>query len=220
MRVGLDFIDQIRTLRIKSPNPTQDQALSFEQRSANAGGGWIATQIQKIVSSIQAGYHSQHNEDDTHSTITASGSITERLRDLPMGEWTYLEMAASRFTGNGTMTWTVPAFSTSYITYMLVGQTMFVRWNLVNTTVGGVVNTILQATIHSTLTPKFVNNGTAFAYRDNAVAGTGYCQSVRGASGSGTNIQFFINAGAATNWTASAALTAVIGELCFELLET
>lgn len=221
MKTGLQFIEQIRTLRIKSPSPTQDQLLTFDQRSANAGGGWIAAQFEKLIAAVEGSFHREHTSDDRHSTITATGTITERNRDLPMGEWIPISLAAARFTGGGAMTWTVPVtFANAGMAYMFIGTTMFIRWNLVSTTVGGVVNPVLLVTIDSLFTPTGFDSSTSFVYNDNGTPGTGLAQIYRGTPGSGTVLYLYKDSSGATNWTAAAGTTHVQGQISCEILET
>ncbi len=218
MNIGLDFIEQIRTLRIKSPDPEKDQLLTFTQRSDNAGGGWIAAQLQKITGSIQAGYHKQHTGDDQHSTITATGSISERNREAAMGEAVAIPFVPSNFTASGAMTWTVATASAKQIYYTLVGTTMTVYFNLISTTVGGTPSTNLIMRVPNGAFCRREVQGT-FHYFDNGTAGIGLVNVPGQLNGSrGDEIQFFIVT--TGNWAASAAATYVRGQISFEIAET
>ena len=215
MRIGLQFIDQIRTLRIKSPDPTQDQKLTFDQRSANAGGGWIAAQFEKIVASIAASYHQEHNDDDSHSTIHATGEIFERDRTAAIGEAIPIPFNPTNFTAAGAMTWTVAIANAIQLYYTLVGAMMTVFFDIQSSTVGGTPNTNLIMRVPSGAFCRRTTESTFF-YFDNAVAGVGLVSVPGQVNGSlGNEIQFFILS--TGNWAASAAQTHVRGQITFEI---
>lgn len=216
MKIGLSFINQIRNLVIPSADPMEEQNVSAVERAKQNGGGWVAQQLNEGFAQVAAGYHIEHNDDDTHKVIHASGALYERLRTVALGEWVSVPADPARFTGNGTMTWSVPAdFSGGGLFYALIGKTMIVNFNIVGTTVGGVVNTQLKIQVHDTLTPVHVSNA-AFWYTDNGTRGVGQCQvgsSV--AAKSGTQLVLLTQTFA--NWTLSAGLTHTQGQMFFEV---
>jgi hypothetical protein len=218
MKIGLSFMPQIRALLIQSPSPEQLAAIPAEERVALVGGGWIAQEFQELAAQTTAAWNREHNDDDTHSTIHATGTISERSRTVPMGEWIDIPLTQSRFTGSGTMTWTLPAAVSvqMYANYMLIGKTVFVRWNVIGMSVGGAVGLFLNLTILDSLTPA-TNRQTIgnFQYTDNGVVGVGQVSAQPGANGVGTFLRF-INA-TVVNWTASAGLNNSQGELFFEV---
>jgi hypothetical protein len=86
---------------------------------------------------VTAGYTVQHNDDDTHATITATGPISERGRTVPMGEWIDPPFDANWFTVTGAgNSWVVSAptvVSQFYrVSYTLIGKTMFLNVNITN----------------------------------------------------------------------------------------
>jgi hypothetical protein len=89
--------------------------------------------------------------DDVAEAISGvwdfSNGLKERGRTAKIGEWTSVAFAAGNFTGQGTMTWTLTAPDQIGFAYMLVGKTMTIAFTLATTTVGGVVNTLLQFAI-------------------------------------------------------------------------
>lgn len=138
MIIGLQLLPQIRGREDDgAPDPGELDPVKKQ-------GGWIAQQLSTIVASLTASYHKQHNADDTHSTITATGSITERGRALAMGEWRIVGYDATAFTGSGSLTWTVTAAQQLTFQYTLIGKTMLLAFNFSSTTVGGVADLSLR----------------------------------------------------------------------------
>jgi hypothetical protein len=70
--------------------------------------------------------------------VARDGSITERARTLPLGEWTDIPFAASNFvSAGGGMTWTVVSGSQTTFAYTLIGKTALIAVTLGGTTVSG-----------------------------------------------------------------------------------
>jgi len=210
MKIGLSFLPQIRSLLIPSPNPEQLADLTSEDRALKNGGGWIAQQVQEIIAQISTSFGREHNDDDTHSTINATGTIAERGRTFPLGEMIPVPYLAGNFTGNGTMTWTVDGTDVNNLAYAVIGKLMFLAFNISATSVGGAVNSALQIAIPSHAMSSRYGAG-SYQYADNGVAGAGAWQ----VSPNGTVVQLF-NA-ASGNWTASANNTTVVGTAIFEV---
>lgn len=102
------------------------------QIKALPGGSFVSDTFDRLMHAITAGYTVQHNDDDTHATITATGSVSERGRAVPMGEWIFPTFDATRFTVSGASnTWVVPApdpGNTFYaVAYTLIGKTMLLN---------------------------------------------------------------------------------------------
>ena len=76
-----------------------------------------------------------------------SNGIKERGRTAKVGEWTDVTYSAGDFTGSGSMTWTVASGDVGEFAYTVVGKTMFVRFYLNNTTVGGTPDYYLKIAI-------------------------------------------------------------------------
>jgi hypothetical protein len=216
MKIGLSFINQISNLLIPKADPIAMADLSAQERADQNGGGWIASQIRELVAQVAAGYHTQHNDDDTHKTITATGAISERSRTTPMGEWISVALDASRFSGSGSMTWTPAPVNGNGLAYMLVGKTMFVRWNLL-TSVGGVASTVLNLKVHDTFRPASgITTQVPFNYGDNGTTGTGNVVINPYTTGNGVLLQF-THLPNTTNWALSTANTSLVGEVFFEV---
>ena len=98
--------------------------------------GFVRQTIQQLITNIGQGYHKQHNANDTHGTITATGSISERGRTAAMGVWTSLMFLASYYTASAS-TWTVTASQQVTLKYMLIGTTLFVTFYINTSTLGG-----------------------------------------------------------------------------------
>jgi hypothetical protein len=123
MRIGLSFLPQLQAL---------------------PGGGWVTQTINDLVASILGGYHVEHNHDDTHSIIHATGAVYERARSVAMGAWIPIPYAASDFTASGTMTWTVAQADVFGLTYTLIGTTMILNVYVNTSTLGGGASTDLR----------------------------------------------------------------------------
>ena len=175
-------------------------------------GGFLVDELETAYGLIVGGYNTQHNSDDTHGTITASGPISERGRTTPMGEWTDIPLAASQFTGAGTMTWTVPD-STSYkLSYTLIGNTMTLGFVLLNTTVGVGGSTPLRIKLPLGLLGVRYTD-CLYYYSDNGGAYT------VGIAETTLNVPYLdlYQVPTGTLWTASTALTSVRGTATFEV---
>jgi len=215
MKIGLSFLPQIRSLLIPSPNPEQLADLTSEDRALKNGGGWIAQQVQEMVSQISTSFGREHNDDDTHSTIHATGSISEYDRSVAQGVWITIPFSACTFAGSATA-WTVAAsnFSGVGFAYTLVGKTMTLAWNFQSTSV-----TAGNATLNVTINLGGIHQtqqifGT-FHYSDNGTFGCGLCQ-VKGATATAFTLTLsLVNPGA--NWAASVSNTDVRGQITFEI---
>jgi hypothetical protein len=120
----------------------------------DTASGYLRDGLDTLGAQIGAGYHTQHNLDDTHGTITASGSISERKRTVPMGEWINPAFDASIYTYPGASNaWTVatPTAGTNIypVSYTIVVKTLF--WNLAvflsTLTVGGSASSLLEVAL-------------------------------------------------------------------------
>ena len=209
MNITIPFLEQIRSLRIGTSQPTQQDLTALADRS---GGGWIAEGLNGIIAAILAGYHTQHNQNDTHATITATGSVSERSRTTAMGVWIPVSFLATNF-GAQTGTWTVTAAQQVAFAYMLVGTTMFLSWHLSITTTSG-TPTYLSLVLPGNALATRVQFGT-FAYNDNGTKSTGVCRASP-VSGNANQIQLFKDLTLTTTWGASANLT-VAGSLACDV---
>jgi hypothetical protein len=48
---------------------------------------YLSQGLELLGASIAAGFYKEHNQDDTHSTIHATGKIYEQGRTTAIGEW-------------------------------------------------------------------------------------------------------------------------------------
>lgn len=106
-------------MNLRLVNRTQIEALP--------GGSWIWQTISQLAASIGATWDQQHTDDGGHGTITATGSISERSRTTPIGEWIDIPFDADDFAGGG---WTVTSADVFYLRYRLIGTSMQVQFNV------------------------------------------------------------------------------------------
>lgn len=99
---------------------------------------------QEVAVAVQNGYHVEHNTDDTHKIIHASGSIFERGRtSYALGDSISVPFRPSDYSANGAMTWTVLATVVTNISYALIGPRMIYDVFIYPAAIGGVANTRL-----------------------------------------------------------------------------
>ena len=170
----------------------------------------------KLIAALAGGYHKQHNTNDTHSTITATGKISERNRSVPFGERTALSLNTAWFTAPTGSTWTVTPASFGYLTYALVGRLMTIDFSIVNSQVSVAAAASVRITLPVSATLLRATYGT-FAYNDNGTAGTGVLYANPDA-GTGTYLQLMKDL-KSTTWSVSAALT-LAGQITVEVAET
>ena len=84
----------------------------------------------------------EHTATGGHRAIAATGSIKERGRRIPMGEWINITIDSfpNWFIPSTGMTWTVTAADVKTMKYMLIGKTVFFTVFLQNTSIGGTPN--------------------------------------------------------------------------------
>lgn len=87
--------------------------------------------LDGLQAQLQGFLGMEHNADGTH----------------PFGTWVSEPYAATLFTANGTMTWTVPSQNIVTHGYMKIGKTLWITFYAFGTTVGGAANTELRLAI-------------------------------------------------------------------------
>jgi len=192
MNIGLTFLAQVRD--------------AYAQKS-----------FRQMIMAIVAGYNRQHNDDDTHGTITASGSISERSRATAMGDWTSVPWSAVTFSGSGSMTWSTVSTNLTGIGigYTLLGSTMLLAWSFVGTSVKGTANTNLTFKISNTISPVSITYGT-FHYNNNGTFGIGRCSVAPLAAGM-QGLTVTLNIVSLGNWALSTQNTDTSGQFAFEV---
>ncbi len=193
MKLGSAFLEQART--------RSDSSAAEANRLLQIG--------------VETGYHKEHNVDDSHSTIRASGSIYEQGRGgltpaYANGVSVPVFFVPADFGGNGTMTWT-PTQSLTVVSYCwLAGVRMQVDFAIGGSVIGGALNTMLTIKIPGGW---FASRLTYNPCRivDNGVAASGIALVTPGGLGTGNVIQIFRNDVAA--WTATPI---VQGQISFE----
>lgn len=126
------------------------------------------------------------------------------------GFWNAVAYAAGNFTASGSMTWTVDAADQLHYDFTQVGKTIFVRFMLANTTVGGVADSTLHITIPRAHTAN--DAGTTLVYlKDNGA----YAVGVARVSAGSTTID--ITRLDHANFSLSADNTDIEGEVVIEI---
>jgi hypothetical protein len=213
MKIGLSFISQIRSLLISSPTPEKMAELSADVRAENAGAGWIAQQMQEMVAQVSASFGREHNDDDTHSSIHATGTIAERGRAVAMGEWIDIPFAATKFTATGGMNWTVTAANVVMLAYTLIGNTIFLAFEIDSTSIAAPLSNGLEIALPAGIYPKRTNTTNIARVIDAGAQGPGVALSVKVPS----PLVRVLRADAA-NYAASVNLTSIQGVSIFEVL--
>lgn len=208
MKIGLSLVDQIRALQIPADPIVQGTALD---RTKAGGGGWIAQQFQSLVASLTTAYHSEHNDDDTHKTIHATGAIYERARTTAMGDWTDVPFSATNFGGSGSMTWTVTQAQQLVYAYLQIGTTLYLNYWIEQTTIGGTASSSLRLTLPASLV--VAQYATAPIHYLNSTANVGFV-----AATPGDRFVSFQKSDA-SNWNTAAAVT-IHGQVALKVADT
>jgi hypothetical protein len=109
-------------------------------------GPGLANEIEGITAGIVAGWNAEHKTDGQHGAITCD-SIQETGRGYPAaaGMWTKIPYDATRFYGEGAMTWTVASPPTGQRAYKwsIIGETMDFKLTITDSTIAGVADNTL-----------------------------------------------------------------------------
>jgi hypothetical protein len=173
------------------------------------GAGYLVEAITTILLSVTTAYHVEHEVDDRHKTIHATGSIFERGRTVTaLGDPYDVPFVPAHFTGFGAQTWTVDAGDVVTWAYTLSGSTMTLWFDLRTTAVGGTPSAGLVLTIPDGWYAARVVRNPVYLI-DNGVAATGYVLSALNSN------RLTILRTDAANFTASAGTTNVAGLISF-----
>lgn len=161
---------------------------------------------------INRGWNTQHNTDGTHATIAATGTISERRRAVPMGNWTAMPFNASNFTSDNGTTVTVASSNVTTARYMQLGATVWFMVEISGFTIGAGSPTYVymalpngwQVASQSRTAIQVVDNSTN-------VAGIALAQ-----TGTTSNKVKFGRIDGST-WAASAGASSIFGTFAFEL---
>jgi hypothetical protein len=173
----------------------------------------LRTELEQVFASIAAWMQQEHNDDGTHSTITASGTITERRRTKPMGAYTDVAYNTANFTAS-TGTWGVDLADVVTYAWAIVGQTMTVWFEIDTTDVSAAPATLGLA----------IPGGYKAARRTvaliQAIDAGGVATGVAFVSADGAVINFQASV-AGAGWTTTAAdNTSVRGQISFPIKGT
>lgn len=94
--------------------------------------GALRDGLDQVSSNISSAFHTEHNADNTHSTIHASGSISERKRTTPIGEWINVQSSSVVLgipgAGNSWVNVPKPPGTTFFnLSYTLIGKSMWLN---------------------------------------------------------------------------------------------
>lgn len=180
---------------------------------SNIKDAYARLTLQNFAAAIGTGYGKQHNANDTHSTITATGSISERARTVAIGVWIPVPYVSTNFSAPTGSTWTVLANNVFAYAYTLVGTTMLVSWYVDGSilAVGAAAYVILTIPGKAIATRQQFG---AFSYDDNGTRGTGVCQAVP--TGGGTQLRLSKDIRSASTWSVSGNLC-VAGHMVLEV---
>lgn len=188
MKVGLDFIEQVRS-------------------QAN----WVALQIERIVAGVVTSFHKEHNDDDTHGTIHASGPIFERERTVAIGDWIDVAFAATNFTGSASMTWTVTSAQQVAFSYLKLGTTIYLNYWIEGAALGGTASASLRLKLPENV--RIAQYASAPFYAVNGAATTGRATATPG----DRFITLFKTDN--TNWSLASTVT-VQGQIALEVSDS
>lgn len=177
--------------------------------------GWFTWDtFQKVITSIVAGYNTEHNDDDTHSTIHATGKVFERDRTTAVGDWILVPYVSTNFSAQGSMTWTVQSGDVLVNQYTLVGSTMCFQFEATATSVGGVADVALVLIIPGAFSAGTGTQWGTYHYVDNGTHGIGVWAAAT--TGTGINILFY-KTDYTTNWAGAANTTEIRASGAFQL---
>lgn len=211
MKIGLSYMTQIRG----GEDTGQLAADSADDPlgSKRALGGWIALTFNQLVATLTAGYHTEHNDNDTHGDIHCD-TISERARTTPMGEWIKIPVVPGDFNTISAATWTVGTANVVRLAYTMVGKTMTIALYISNSSVSAATAQFLTFKLPGgyksaaeTYNPCII--------KDNGVRGTGYFGVIQ--TSPGGEALLYIECGGAATWAVSASNTSVFGQLSFEV---
>ena len=173
-------------------------------------GAFVADMLKRLEVAITTSFHKQHNQDDSHSTIRATGAIYERNRTAAIGEFIIPPFAPAQYTAD-VGTWVPTAAQVKDYSYELRGMIATVSADIEGSTITG-ANTVLMTQIPATMVAARQQKAPCVMI-DNGVVILGIMYVLAG--GRIVNFIRFDSAGL----TASAN-TGVIGQLQFEVRVT
>lgn len=95
-------------------------------------GETVGAELDHLTASIRAVLSTEHNDDGTHSDVTAA-SLT--LQGATVGTIDSLAYDAARFFAEGSAVWTVSSDDLLYLRSSRIGQLVFVQFNLQTTVI-------------------------------------------------------------------------------------
>ena len=146
------------------------------------------------------------------TALKLTQGLYERARAVPVGEWTSVPFTAGNFTGSGSMRWIVESENVTTYAYARIGKTMTVVFHIATSTVGGTPSTQLRIAIPGGHTA--IKRARAWSQNYNNSTNTAsFCEVIAG----GTTINIYKDLSSTTTWTGETHLTAVYGQITFEI---
>lgn len=171
-------------------------------------------QLHTVSAAVATAFHRQHNVDDTHATIIATGTITEKSRSKAMGYWlNFAPLGADKFAGSAAA-WTVSVANQVLLEYMLIGETCFLHFDIGSTSVTA-GSTYLAVTLPTAILPVSGNQVNGCEVIDNGTFVAGFCQSAVNTTTAQGELRIFRHD--AANFAASASNTTVRGTAIFKI---
>lgn len=162
MKLGLPWLTQIQG----NVDPNQVTPTTV--------GGWIAQTLKVLVAGIMTAYHTEHNDDDTHKTIHASGAIFEQGRTTAAGDWIEVAPTSADFSATLPLVWLVTPAQVTTWEYMLVGHTLFLNFAITGSTESGAAGQPLTMKIPGRFTTSIEHQDFGvFEYHEGATYGVG-----------------------------------------------
>lgn len=174
----------------------------------------VVLELDRAYARIRGAWNVEHRDDGRHSDIRCA-SIAERERVNAMGEWQSVPYNPSNFSANGSMVWSVGAANVATYQYMLIGDTMFLDFDIFDTSVGGATSTQLRIAVPDGYGIHFLRSTPVWVV-DNGVGRIGFCQALD----STKYLTIYADPSATLAWTASASQTRVAGQIHFKIQPT
>lgn len=163
----------------------------------------VADELDALIARVSGFLSVSHNED---------GTLTDAGQSTGPSTWTIVPFNSGMFTGFSDMIWTV---TQADVSYRVVGDTMTIAFNIVNSSVSGTRNGVLRMAIPGGYKIPVTMVDTVVAYDNNTPVLAKVLVLPVGTFGGDGNIWF--SKADLTSWAASVALTTIQGTFSFHV---